>query len=143
LDEGTIRNYRKRYVEGGILGPVTDIYSGKRFHLSDNEKEQLSNYLQTKLCMDTKEIVEYIKNKFDVSYSFSGVTALLHVLGFTYKKTKAVTGKANKEAQELFILEYARLSQREKSILLTQQLSLSRIPPYKFRVHFKALNFTQ
>jgi transposase len=62
LDEGTIRNYRKRYVEGGILGLVTDIYTGKRCHLSDNEKEKLSNYLQTKLCMDTKEIVEYIKN---------------------------------------------------------------------------------
>jgi DNA-binding NarL/FixJ family response regulator len=28
LDEGTIRNYRKRYVEGGVFGLVTDIYSG-------------------------------------------------------------------------------------------------------------------
>jgi hypothetical protein len=59
--------------------------------------------------MDTKEIVEYIHKKFDVGYSVSGVKALLYVLGFTYKKTKAVPGKANKEAQELFILEYARL----------------------------------
>jgi hypothetical protein len=59
--------------------------------------------------MDTKEIVEFIKNKFDVTYSVSGVTALLHSLGFTYKKTKAVAEKANKEAQELFIIEYGRL----------------------------------
>ena len=59
--------------------------------------------------MDTKEIVEFIKNKFDVTYSVSGVTALLHSLGFTQKKTKAVAGKANKEAQELFIIEYGRL----------------------------------
>jgi hypothetical protein len=51
-DEGTIRNYRKRYLEGGILGLVTDVYAGKRCHLSDKEKEQLSNYPQTKLCMD-------------------------------------------------------------------------------------------
>jgi len=114
LDEGTIRNYRKRYVEGGILGLVTDIHSGKRCHLSDKEKEQLSNFLQSKLCMDTKEIVEFIKNKFDVSYSVSGVTALLHALGFTYKKTKAVPGKANKEAQELFIIEYGRLKSEGK-----------------------------
>jgi len=114
LDEGTIRNYRKRYVEGGILGLVTDIHSGKRCHLSEKEKEQLSSYLQTKLCMDTKEIVEFLKNKFDVSYSVSGVTALLHVLGFTYKKTKAVPGKANKEAQELFIIEYGRLKSEGK-----------------------------
>jgi transposase len=114
LDEGTIRNYRKRYVEGGILGLVTDLHSGKRCHLSDIEKVQLSNFLQTKLCMDTKEIIEFIKNKFDVSYSVSGVTALLHCLGFTYKKTKAVPGKANKEAQELFIIEYGRLKSEGK-----------------------------
>jgi len=109
LDEGTIRNYRKRYVEGGILGLVTDIYSGKRCHLTDKEKHQLSDYLQSKICMDSKEIVAYVQKNFDVTYSVSGITALLHVLGFTYKKTKAVPGKANKEAQELFILEYARL----------------------------------
>ena len=114
LDEGTIRNYRKRYIEGGILGLVTDNHSGKRCHLSDKEKKQLSNFLQTKLCMDTKEIVEFIKNKFNVNYSVSGVTALLHSLGFTYKKTKSVPGKASKEAQELFIIEYGRLKSEGK-----------------------------
>jgi transposase len=109
LDEGTIRNYRKRYVEGGILRLVTDIYSGKRCHLTDKEKEQLSNYLQSKICMDSKEIVAYVQKNFDVTYSVSGITALLQSLGFTYKKIKAVPGKANKEAQELFIIEYGRL----------------------------------
>ena len=64
--------------------------------------------------MDSKEIVAYIKKNFDVTYSISGVTALLHSLGFTYKKTKAVPGKANKEAQELFIIEYGRLKSEGK-----------------------------
>ncbi len=112
LDEGTIRNYRKRYVEGGILGLVTDTYSGKRCHLTDKEKEQLSNYLQSKICMDSKEIVAYIQKNFDVTYSISGVTALLHSMGFTYKKAKPVPGKANREAQELFIEAYRRLKSK-------------------------------
>jgi len=114
LDEGTIRNYRKRYVEGGILGLVTDTYSGKRCHLTDKQKDQLSNYLQSKICMDSKEIVAYIQKNFDVTYSMSGVTALLHGLGFTYKKAKPIPGKANKEAQELFIIEYGRLKSEGK-----------------------------
>jgi transposase len=114
LDEGTIRNYRKRYIEGGILGLVTDIHSGKRCHLSNKEKQQLSNYLELKMCMDSKEIVAYVKKNFDVTYSVSGITALLHSMGFTYKKAKAVPGKAKKAAQELFILEYARLKQEGK-----------------------------
>jgi transposase len=68
--------------------------------------------------MDSKEIVVYIQNNFNVTYSFSGVTALLHSLGFTYKKTKAVPGKGRKEAQELFIESYNRLkSQRGKNLL--------------------------
>jgi transposase len=116
LDEGTIRNYRKRYVEAGILGLVTDTHSGKRSDLTDKEKNQLSNYLQTKICMDSKEIVAYIQSKFDVTYSISGVTALLHSMGFTYKKTKAVPGKANKEAQELFIKAYLRLKSKNGKI---------------------------
>ena len=66
LDEGTIRNYRKRYVEGGVFGLVTDIHSGKRCQLSVVQKKQLSSFLQTKLCMDTKEIVEFIKNKVSI-----------------------------------------------------------------------------
>lgn len=37
LDEGTIRNYRKRYVEGGILGLVVDTYVA----LSQREKSIL------------------------------------------------------------------------------------------------------
>jgi transposase len=116
LDEGTIRNYRKRYVEGGIFGLVTDTHSGKRCHLSEKEKEQLSNYLQSKICMDSKEIVVYIQQNFDVTYSVSGVTALLHSMGFTYKKTKPIPGKAKKEAQELFIQAYNRLKAKSGKI---------------------------
>jgi len=116
LDEGTIRNYRKRYVEGGILGLVTDTYSGERSHLTDKEKEQLSNYLQSKICMDTKEVASYIQKIFDVTYSTSGVTALLHSMGFTYKKTKPVPGKAKNQDQELFIEAYNRLKTKNGKI---------------------------
>lgn len=125
LDEGTIRNYRKRYVEGGIFGLVTDTYSGKRCHLTNKEKEQLSNYLQSKICMDSKEIVAYIQNNFDVTYSISGVTALLHSIGFTYKKTKPVPGKAKKKHKNFLSRRTDALRTRvEKSILQTQPIPI-------------------
>jgi transposase len=114
LDEGTIRNYRKRYVEGGIFGLLTDTYSGKRCRLSSKEKELLSAYLQKNLCLGCKEVIAYVEKRFEVIYSISGITALLHSIGFTYKKTRAVPGKAKKEDQELFILEYYRLKQEGK-----------------------------
>jgi transposase len=58
----------------------------------------------------------YIQKNFDVIYSISGVTTLLHAMGFTYKKTKPVPGKAKKEAQELFIDAYNRLKARRGKI---------------------------
>lgn len=114
LDEGTIRNYRKRYVEGGIMGLILDEYSGRRGHLNEKELKILSAHLQARLHLTAKEIIDFIEKKFDVTYSLSGATDLLHRLGFTYKKTKAVPGKANKTDQELFILEYYRLKQEGK-----------------------------
>jgi len=114
LDEGTIRNYRKRYVEGGIFGLVTDVHSGKRCRLSKKEQQTLSDHLEKNICLDSKEVAAYIQNKFGVEYSISGVTALLHSLGFVYKKAKAVPGKADKEKQEIFIEEYLRLKKKSE-----------------------------
>jgi transposase len=109
LDEGTIRNYRKRYVEGGIFGLVTDTHSGRRCFLSPKEQEILKRKLLETIFMESKEVAAFIKNRFNVTYSVRGVTALLHSLGFVYKKAKAVPGKADREQQELFITKYLRL----------------------------------
>jgi transposase len=114
IDEGTIANYRRRYKEGGIEGLIIDDYGGRRCHLTEKELKILSRHLQTQLCLCAKEVANFIKKKFDVKYSLSGVTDLLHRLGFSYKKAKAIPGKANKEEQELFILEYYRLKQEGK-----------------------------
>jgi transposase len=114
LDEGTIANYRRRYKEGGIMGLIVDDYSGRRCQLNDKELKSLSILLKSKLCLSAKEVVVLILKKFDVDYSLSGATDLLHRLGFAYKKAKAIPGKANKREQELFILEYYRLKQEGK-----------------------------
>lgn len=114
LDEGTIANYRRRYKEGGIMGLIVDDYSGRRCHLSDKELGWPTAHLKSHLYLSSKEVVELIKNKFDVEYTLSGVTDLLHRIGFSYKKAKAVPGKAKKEDQELLILEYYRLKQEGK-----------------------------
>jgi transposase len=114
LDEGTIRNYRKRYVEGGVLGLVTDMHSGRRCQLSPKELQLLSVKLSEEICLDAKEVVAYIKERFEIEYSISGVISLLHSLGFVYKKAKAIPGKADREKQELFIKEYLRLKAKSE-----------------------------
>jgi transposase len=71
LDEGTIANYRRRYKEGGLEGLIIDDYSGRRSFLNEKEQQILSNFLQSKICLSTKEIINFIEKKFGVSYTVS------------------------------------------------------------------------
>jgi len=106
IDEGTIANYRKRYVNGGLEELINDYYHGKKAALSEKELKILSNDLQLKIFLTTKAIICHIKVKFEVQYSRGGVTELLHRLGFSFKKATAIPGKANRDKQQTFINQY-------------------------------------
>ena len=116
LDEGTIANYRKRYKKGGLERLVNDNYTGKRAMLSDEELIILDAELQERIFLTTEAIIAYVKDRFGVEYSRGGMTALLHRMGFSFKKPKRVPGKANKEKQEEFIKEYEKVKSQEGAI---------------------------
>ena len=106
LDEGSVRNYRKSYEEGGLDQLVLDGYKGGISKLSSADQIKLSQALESKLFRTTHEIVLYVDHQFGVHYTVSGMTNLLHRLGFSYKKPKGVPGKANREAQKKFLRQY-------------------------------------
>lgn len=116
LDEGTIANYRRRYKDGGIEELVSDDYSGRKTKLSDKECLELQEHLIEYLYDNTSSICEYVNKKYHVKYSISGILALLHKLNFSYKKTKGVPGKANKEKQEQFVKKLNKIT-NEKSLV--------------------------
>lgn len=109
LDEGTVANYLKRYKEGGIEGLINDNYSGRRSMLTEKEKDILSSELQRRIYPNVKEIIAYTLKRFGVEYSQTGMTNLLHSLGFSYKKATPIPGKANRKEQEKFIKKYRNL----------------------------------
>ena len=55
---------------------------------------------------DGKAVGHWAKETFGVSYTESGMTAVLHRLGYVYKKPRLVPGKADREAQEQFLETY-------------------------------------
>jgi len=114
LDEGSIANYRKRYMEGGIEGLILDEYSTKRTKLNIFEEFQLANELDDRIFASTKEVVNHILKKYKVKFSISGCNNLLHRLGFSFKKAKGVPGKAKKKDQEEFIEKYNSLKGKGK-----------------------------
>ena len=110
IDEGTIANYKKRYREGGLERLIIDEYNTRRTKLSEVEELELSHDIESRIFLSTKEIVVFIKKKYNVEYSVRGCTNLLHRLGFSFKKSKGVPGKAKKKDQEKFIEFYNSLN---------------------------------
>jgi len=99
LDLKTIRRYINDFIQYRMDSiDFEDGRKGKSGNTSDiNEEqiEQVKEYLRNNIVSDAKEISEYIKINFDVDYSISGITALLHRIGFVYKKPIAIPQKAN------------------------------------------------
>lgn len=115
LDDTTLRNYFKEYQKGGLELLVEDKYEGKASFLNSNQLKQLDFYLDKNLHNTVKEIIVFVKNRFNVLYSVEGMTNLLHKMGFTYKKTKIVPGKANQERQIEFIKQYEELKKTKEN----------------------------
>ena len=114
LDEGTIGNYRRRYKEGGLEQLLSDDYQGSSSFLSLEDQMKLDLHLQTTIYTCTRSLLSYINKTFHVEYSVSGVTRLLRSMNFSYKKPKALPGKAKLEVQKAFIAEYRALKSEGK-----------------------------
>lgn len=115
LDDQTVRNYEKAYQSGGIDGLLTDNYIGCVSKLSSKEEEELKEHLRKNAYGTAKEIVAYVKQTFEVIYTVEGIAHTLHRLGFVYKKTTPVPGKAEPEKQKEFIERYHQLKSDKSS----------------------------
>jgi len=66
-------------------------------------------HLEEKTYLYVKEICAYVKAKYKLSYSVSGMTKWLHAHDFRYKKPHQVPAKANRDEQEAYIKKYEEL----------------------------------
>lgn len=114
LDPNTIRRYKELYLEGGIKRLCSDNYLGRESKLSERQEEILKKELRSKIYLCTSEIIKFVKEEFKLDYSQSGMTYLLHRLGFSYKKPNLVPGKANEEDQKLFLKVLGDLKRKKK-----------------------------
>ena len=106
IDSDTVSSYKKKYLNAKNLEDyLCDNYVAYKGKLSEKELEGLSVELQRHLYRDTKEIANYIKTAFGKIFTSSGLVPLLHRLGFSYKKTRQESIKADRTKQEAFVKE--------------------------------------
>ena len=80
--------------------------SGNKKEISPQQEEQVKKFVQDNLIEEAKEVQNYIKEEFDISYHINSVIKLLHDLGFSYKKVVAIPQKANTTASTEKQLEF-------------------------------------
>ena len=114
IDPDTARNYFERYRQGGIKRLLRMAYRGGEGWLSEEQLIELDIHLRYTLYLSAKEVVRYVEERWDVRYSERGMTALLHRLGYVYKKPKLIPGKADAEAQQAFVEAYEKLKENKQ-----------------------------
>jgi transposase len=105
IDQTTVNRYINSYKEVGLSKYLTLNYVGYEGKLTTTELEQLDKELQDYVYINTYEVISFIKTQFGKTYTSSGVSVLLHRLGFTYKKTKHEPSKADTAKQTAFLSE--------------------------------------
>lgn len=109
LDQQTIRNWFGRFRDGQEDGLFQDKHGGRKPGLNEEQRRQLAELLDQHLHATTQAVVECVKFAYGVVYSVSGMNALLHDMGFVYKKPKHVPGKADPVAQARFVRLFRQL----------------------------------
>jgi len=82
---------------------------GSASKLDESNTKLLISHLEQNTYPSTKEIIQYIKDTYNVSYSQQGMHDWLTKHKFSYKKPKGVPAKADRLKQQAFIKKYDEL----------------------------------
>jgi transposase len=110
----SVSTYAKMFNRGGVAELLhRDFPPGKQPYLSLEEQAELKRVILESTpeqegveptgSWDTRLLQKWIEERFSVTMSRSGITDMLHRLGFCWKRTTYVLAKANKEKQQAFV----------------------------------------
>ena len=111
VDANTVRNHFRRYQQGGLKALGHIAYRGSACALDEAQLRALDLHLEQHLYQTAKAVASWVEDTFGVTYTESGMTALLHRLGYVYKKPKVVPGKADPERQRAFLKQYEKIKE--------------------------------
>lgn len=102
----TVADHLLDYQESKKLKPTN---GGSTSRLDAMQSASLSAHLEEVTYMKVVDICAYVESNYNVSFTITGMTKLLHRIGFSYKKPKGTPHKADLEKQADFIKYYENL----------------------------------
>lgn len=120
LDEETVRNWYKKFTMSKTIGEFLNYkYISYEGRMNEEQIAMVRQYIIDNIIIDSKQIISFIKDKFSVSYSSSGIKYFLHKQGFSFKQLIKFNSKTNVEAQEKFVKEF---EERCKTLEITDSI---------------------
>lgn len=115
LDEDTVSKWEKKYEKRQFFSDwLKEYYAGYDGKLTKQQIEEIEGFVKKHTVTDCREVVSFIKAQFGKEYTTTGVTKLLHRLGFVYKQVVLVPGKLDEAKQEAWLKEYKSLEENKK-----------------------------
>jgi transposase len=114
MDPETVRSYFKRYTCGGVEELLRMSYVGSEALLDPAQMAELDAHLRTHLYLTAEAVARWVEQRWGVRYTPSGMTAVLHRLGYTYKKAKLTPGKPDPDRQEAFLETYKTIKENKE-----------------------------
>ncbi|RYE19623.1 MAG: transposase, partial [Sphingobacteriaceae bacterium] len=109
LDGATVYCYTRAFADLGLVKYLAPEQSGYWDLLTSAQLANLCQQVNTQLYTNCKDVQDWLLRAYRVDYSRSGLTDLLHRLGFTYKLTTPVPCLADAGARADFLNELAVL----------------------------------
>jgi transposase len=110
IDPDTVRSHFHRFREGGITALLHMNYVGSEAWLDAQQLQELDQHLRSTLYLTAAEVAGYVEERWRVCYTLSGMTALLHRLGYVYQKATLEPGQhPAPEVQQAFVEKYEKL----------------------------------
>jgi transposase len=114
IDPDTVRSDYKRYKRGGVQELLRMSFVGSEALLDAEQLRELDAHLQDALYPTAEAIVRFVEQRWGVRYTPSGMTALLHRSGYSYKKAKLEPGRhPAPEVHEAFVEKYRNLEENK------------------------------
>jgi len=115
IDNDTVTNWKQTFQKKeNIRDWFPSKYKAYSGRLSDEEKKQITEYIDNNMIVDSKILINYLEKEYSVKYSKSGICKLLLTLGFVYKQTTLIPSKLDTEKQKEFKTQYEELEKNLK-----------------------------
>lgn len=114
IDISTIYRYGNSYSQDGVDKYLSTDYKGYWGLLSSHQISELRKELNTNLYTDSKDLAQWIKNRWGIIYTSSGVVDLLNRIGYTYKQTTQVPCETDAQKQVAFMDTFAQILSQTK-----------------------------